>query len=284
MYQYNISFAGAGKVAGSLCRELFHTGFRIDKIVSESESGGKFLAGACNAVWSDNLIFPDSTSVIIVAVPDHRLKKVLRDIRCSSGALVVHTAGSMGLDIFPENIIHKGIFYPLQTFSKNRIVNFTGLPFLLESSDEESSLILNTLVESVSGKAYSVDTDHRRMLHLAAVFVSNFINHMLTVGKDVVLKAGFPFEIMAPLINETISKALDAGPENSQTGPAVRNDQNTIEKHLELLSFSPELQKIYSDMTQAIIEYYKNPSIPLRRDSESKSPPSGGPDSYRDRG
>jgi predicted short-subunit dehydrogenase-like oxidoreductase (DUF2520 family) len=257
MYQYNISFAGAGKVAGSLCRELFHTGFRIDKIVSESESGGKFVADTCNAVWSDNLIFPDSTGVIIVAVPDHRLKKVLSDIRCSPETLVVHTAGSLGLDIFPEHIRHKGIFYPLQTFSKNRMVNLTGLPFLLESSDKESSQILNTLVESVSGKAYFVDTNHRRMIHLAAVFICNFTNHMLTVGKDVVLNAGFPFEIMTPLINETISKALDSGPENSQTGPAIRNDQNTIEKHLELLSFSPELQRIYSEMTWAITEYYK---------------------------
>jgi predicted short-subunit dehydrogenase-like oxidoreductase (DUF2520 family) len=258
MYQYNISFAGAGKVAGSLCRELFHTGFVIDKIVSESESGGKFLADTCNAIWSDNLIFPESTGVIIVSIPDHRLKKVLSGIRCSPATLVVHTAGSMGLDLFPEHISHKGIFYPLQTFSKNRIVNFTGLPFLLESSDEESSHILKTLVESVSGKAYFVDTEHRRKLHLAAVFICNFTNHMLTLGKDIVLKAGFPFEIMAPLINETISKALDSGPENSQTGPAIRNDQNTIEKHLELLSYSPELQEIYRDLTQSIIDYYNN--------------------------
>jgi predicted short-subunit dehydrogenase-like oxidoreductase (DUF2520 family) len=166
----------------------------------------------------------------------------------------------MGLDMFPEHFRHKGVFYPLQTFSKNRQVNFTGLPFLLESSDEEDSHILKTLVESVSGKAYFVDTEHRRMLHLAAVFICNFTNHMLTVGKDVVLKAGFPFEIMAPLINETISKALESGPENSQTGPAVRHDQNTIEKHMELLSYSPELQKIYREMTGAITEYYKDKS------------------------
>ena len=81
------------------------------------------------------------------------------------------------------------------------------------------------------------------MLHLAAVFVCNFTNHMLTQGKQIADKAGFPFEIFNPLLQETISKAMDIGPENSQTGPAVRNDQNTIEKHLELLSFSPELQK-----------------------------------------
>ena len=258
MYQHNISFAGAGKVAESLCRELFLAGFPIDKVVSQSEPSGKSLADACNAEWSDNLIFPESTQVIIVSVPDQRLKKVLIDIKCGPEALVAHTAGSIGLDIFPAHISHKGIFYPLQTFSKNRKVSLTGLPFLLESSDEESSVILNSLVESVSGKAYFVDSDNRRLLHLAAVFVCNFTNHMLTVGKDVVLKSGFPFEIMTPLINETISKALCLGPENSQTGPAVRHDLNTIEKHLELLSYSPEMQRIYKEMTQSIIEYYNN--------------------------
>ena len=171
--------------------------------------------------------------------------------------MVVHTAGSFGLDIFPDKIKRKGIFYPLQTFSKNRKVSFTDLPFLIEASDDESSLILQSLAESVKGKVYFVDTDQRRMLHLSAIFVNNFTNYMLTVGKEVALKAGFSFEILVPLLKETISKALDTGPENSQTGPAVRNDQNTIEKHLELLSFSPELQKIYNEMTQSIMEYYK---------------------------
>ena len=99
--------------------------------------------------------------------------------------LVAHTAGSFGLDIFPEQIKQKGIFYPLQTFSKNRKVSFKDLPFLLESSDDESSEILKNLAESIGGKVHFVDTEQRRMLHLAAVFVCNFTNHMLTAGKEV---------------------------------------------------------------------------------------------------
>ena len=135
------------------------------------------------------------------------------------------------------------------------MVIFSEIPFLLESSDDESSLILRNIAESINGKVHFVDTEQRRMLHLAAVFVCNFTNHMLTVGSEVALKAGFHFEILAPLIHETISKAMDSGPQNSQTGPAVRNDKNTIEKHLELLSFSTELQRIYNEMTLSIIEY-----------------------------
>jgi predicted short-subunit dehydrogenase-like oxidoreductase (DUF2520 family) len=257
MAQHNISFAGAGRVAGALCMEMYYTGFNIELIVSESEKNGRSIADSCKALWSPDLIFPDSTDVIIVAVPDQRLKSVLGTLKCRPETLVAHTAGSIGIDVFPDQIKRKGIFYPLQTFSKERKVVFKDLPFLLESSDKQSSAVLENLAECIGGKVHFVNTEHRRMLHLAAVFVCNFTNHMLTEGKEVALKAGFPLEVLAPLIKETISKAMDIGPENSQTGPAVRNDQNTIEKHLELLSFSPELQRIYSEMTRSIIKYYQ---------------------------
>jgi predicted short-subunit dehydrogenase-like oxidoreductase (DUF2520 family) len=260
MFQQIISFAGAGKVAGALCREMYRSGIRIDLIVSESEKNGQLLAGDCKALWSGKLLFPDSTNIIIVAVPDHKLISVLGTLKCSQDTLVVHTAGSLGMDVFPSHIKRKGVFYPLQTFSVNRKIIFRELPFFLESSDKRSSEILANIAELVGGKVYFADTERRRMLHLAAVFACNFSNHMLRVANELALKAGFTSEVLEPLIKETFLKAIDIGPENSQTGPAVRNDQNTIKKHLELLSFSPELQKIYSDMTQSIVEYYKNKS------------------------
>jgi predicted short-subunit dehydrogenase-like oxidoreductase (DUF2520 family) len=257
MIQNNISFAGAGRVATALCRVMYHSGFRIDQIVSLSEKNGRLLADSCNSSWSPDLKFPDSTDVIIVAVPDDSLKDVLSKLECLPETLVAHTAGSFGIDIFPEHIKHRGVFYPLQTFSKERGVVFKELPFLLESSDKHSLAILANLAESIGGKVHFVDNEHRQLLHLAAVFACNFANHMLTMSNKVTLKSGYPFELLAPLITETISKALDIGPENSQTGPAMRNDLNTIEKHLELLTFSPELRKLYSEMTRSIIEYYK---------------------------
>jgi predicted short-subunit dehydrogenase-like oxidoreductase (DUF2520 family) len=236
---------------------LFHAGFSIDLIASETEGSGRLLAESCRASWSSVLKFPDSTDIIIVAVPDHRLKSVLKVIRCRPDTLIAHTAGSFGLDIFPKQVNPKGIIYPLQTFSPERDVSLIDLPFFLEASDEHSSVILKNLVDSIGGKTHFVDTERRRILHLAAVFVCNFTNHMITEGKDISGRAGFSFEVLKPLINETISKALTIGPDNSQTGPAIRNDRNTIEKHLDLLSFSPELQRIYNVMTDSIIKYYK---------------------------
>jgi predicted short-subunit dehydrogenase-like oxidoreductase (DUF2520 family) len=257
MYQNNISFAGAGKVAEALSGELLNAGYRIDKIVSRSEERGRSLASSRKATWSSDLVFPDSTRIILVSVPDHNLKEVLHNIRCSADTVVAHTAGSCGMDLFPEHIIHKGVFYPLQTFSQNRKVGFQDIPVLLEASDDEAAEILKNLAEAVSRKVYFVDLNRRMILHLAAIFICNFTNHMFTLGSEIASKADFKFDIFIPLIKETIAKAIEAGPQNSQTGPAVRHDLNTIEKHMDLLSFSPELQGIYKEMTESIIEYYK---------------------------
>ncbi len=257
MVRYNLSFAGAGRVAAALCREMHRAGHSILQIVSRSASTGKALAESCNAAWSSSLNFEKSNDIIIVAVPDAGLKDVLAQIRCSEKSIVVHTAGSYGMEVFPDSIIKTGVFYPLQTFTNDRKVDFKDLPFLLESSSAGIDQVLAKLAISVGGRVHFVDNVKRRMIHLSAVFVCNFTNFMLTSGKDISSRVGMPFELLIPLINETISKALEIGPENSQTGPAIRNDQNTIEKHLELLSFSPELRNIYREMTQAIIKYYR---------------------------
>lgn len=257
MIQFKISFAGAGKVAGALCMELYNKGHLIQQIVSRDEKGGRALAEKCDAGWSDSLDFLNSTEIIIVAVPDHSLKEVLGRIKCSKSTIVVHTAGSYGMEIFPENLKNRGVFYPLQTFSKERIADFKGIPVFIESSDEHTESLLKCLAESMGGSVHFSDTEHRKLLHVAAIFVSNFTNHMFTAGKEVASKAGFSFEVLKPLIHETVKKALELGPENSQTGPAVRYDINTIKKHLDLLSFSPELKDIYDKMTKTITQFYK---------------------------
>jgi len=254
--QLTISFSGAGRLAGIMCCEMHNARFKIDLIVSESEERGRALASFCNASWSDKLTFPDSTNVIIVAVPDSRLRGVLNKIVCRDETIIAHTAGSLGLDVFPDNIIRKGVFYPLQTFSHDRKIGFIDLPVFIEASDNYSSELLGDIADSLGAKKYFTDSEHRRMLHLAAVFVCNFANHMLTQGKELALRSGFSFEELKPLIHETFLKALEAGPENSQTGPAVRNDINTIEKHLELLSFDPGLQKIYMEISRSIYNYH----------------------------
>jgi len=257
MYQYHISFIGAGRVASALCRAMSDAGYTIDLIVSETDSNCKSLAEKYNASSSSNADFPDSTDLIIVAVPDHSLKDVLSGIKCNRNTTVVHTAGSFGTEVFPEGILNHGVFYPLQTFSEGREIMFSNIPILIESPSEKNLEILKNIAGSLSSRVYEVDHERRRILHVAAVIVNNFTNHLLVLGENVAGEAGFSFDILAPLVIETYMKAIENGPQNSQTGPAVRNDKNTIEKHLELLSFSPEIRRIYSEMTRSITDYYK---------------------------
>ena len=257
MKQFRISFAGAGNVAGALCRELYYKGHKIVNVASRNEQAGKALAFSCKSAWSDELTFPVTSEIIIVAVPDHSLSRVLNEIKCSESAIIAHTAGSFGLDIFPDDLKNRGVFYPLQTFSGKRKPDISEVPFFIEASDKKCAGTLEELAKSITNSVFISDTNHRRLLHLAAVFVSNFTNYMLTTGKDISAKAGVPFDVLKPLIMETVNKALELGPENSQTGPAVRYDLNTIEKHMDLLSFSPELKKIYDLITKSIISYYK---------------------------
>lgn len=254
----HVSFAGAGRVGASFCRELYNAGYIIDMVVSATAAKGIAIADAYHSKWSDKPVFPFTTKLVIVSVPDQKLEEVLHNIKCAPDAVVAHTAGSYGTDIFPETIKKRGVLYPLQTFSENRYVTFRDLPFLLEAEDPDSFESLRKVAVSLGGKVYPSDTEHRKLLHLAAVFANNFTNHMLAEGKEIAARAGYSFDILIPLLNETVLKAVASGPENSQSGPAFRNDQNTLDKHLELLSFSPELQSVYIAVTKSIINYYKN--------------------------
>jgi predicted short-subunit dehydrogenase-like oxidoreductase (DUF2520 family) len=253
-----ISFIGAGKVSGALCRHLYLSGCRIQKIITRTRENGLPLAAACEASWSPLYDFYDSEELIIVSVPDDNVSEVLAKIKCPPDTLVVHTAGSLGLDIFPAFLKHTGVFYPLQTFTENRRITFKGLPFFIEASDDYSLSILKDLARLAGGVIHFTDTEHRRLLHVAAVFACNFTNHLFTVSKQITEKAGFPFEVLEPLIIETVSKAMKNGPENSQTGPALRADKGTIKKHIDLLSFSPDMQRIYKEITDSITEFYKS--------------------------
>ncbi len=147
-------------------------------------------------------------------------------------------------------------FIHCRHFQNRRETEFLNLPFFIETSDIIGDETLKKIAETIGSKVYPVDTEHRKMIHLAAVFVNNFTNHMLTTGMEIAARSGFSFDVFEPLIKETISKAMDNGPENSQTGPAVRNDINIIEKHLDLLSFSPESKSVYREITRSIRKYY----------------------------
>ena len=197
----------------------------------------------------DDLHFLKEADVTIVSVSDDAIEKVSSSIKNS---LVVHTSGSVEMDAL-KNITNKGVFYPLQTFSKEKEVNFDGIPFCLEAEHKNDLIILEKLATLLKGRIYHLNSDQRKRIHVAAVFVNNFTNHMYAMAQDICELHNVPFSILYPLISETSKKIRNLSPFEAQTGPAKRNDELTIKKHLNLLN--QHQQELYLKITQSIQEY-----------------------------
>ncbi len=190
----------------------------------------------------------EEADVYIIAVSDNAIEKVSSKIKTKNG-LVVHTSGS-----FPLHKLNttntKGVFYLLQSFSKTKPVNFDEIPFCLEAENEKDLQLLENLANTIGKKVYRINSKQRQHLHVAAVFVNNFVNHLYAIGNDICEAYNVPFEILQPLIKETALKLKELSPKEAQTGPAKRNDTNTIENHLHLLN--PKQQEIYQLITKSI--------------------------------
>ena len=187
--------------------------------------------------------------VYIIAISDDAIGDVSSQLPFNS-KLVVHTSGSAGMyQIDSKN--RRGVFYPLQTFSKNKAIDFSMIPICLESEQKEDYNILETLANVLSNNVYSIDSAQRQSLHVAAVFVSNFTNHMYSIGSQICADNTISFDILKPLIQETANKINILTPLQAQTGPAVRNDKKTLQKHLDFLQDSNQ-KAIYTLLTQSI--------------------------------
>ena len=227
-----VAIFGNGNVATHL-----HTAFIAAAQVTVSKHPSRMLVN-----------IPDA-DISIIAVSDDAIQEVSNAMNDRKG-LIVHTSGSVSMEGLKTN--RKGVLYPLQSFTKNTSVDFSSVPFCLEVSSSNDYILLEKLVNSIGAKAYNVNSEQRKKLHLAAVFVNNFTNHMYKIGKDICDQHDVPFEILHPLIHETANKITAISPEDAQTGPAKRNDNQTIQSHLEQLNLHQ--QELYSLITKSIQE------------------------------
>lgn len=196
---------------------------------------------------SRELVNIPTSDVTIIAVSDDAIQTVSKSIQDRKG-LITHTSGAVDIDVIINN--RKGVFYPLQSFSKDKSIHFNTVPFCLETKNEDDFRLLETLAKSIGEKTYTINSEQRKKLHVAAVFVNNFSNHMYKIANDICKKNDVPFEILYPLIEETAKKVQSISPEKAQTGPAKRNDVQTIQNHLENLNL--QQQKIYQLLTKSI--------------------------------
>ena len=196
---------------------------------------------------------PLEADVYIVAVKDAALADVIRAAtKGRESQLFVHTAGSMPMDIFKGLTVHYGVFYPMQTFSKERLVDFNDISVFLETNDAVSMERLKMLSTTLTTHIYELDSEGRKHLHLAAVFACNFVNHCYALSAEVLAAKGLPFSVMLPLVDETAQKVHELSPREAQTGPAVRGDQNVMQMQANMLAGNPAVKQIYEALSNDI--------------------------------
>lgn len=187
----------------------------------------------------------------IISVTDNAITEVSGNLSLRD-KLVVHTSGTTSMDILNDKN-RKGVFYPLQTFTKGKEVDFKEIPICLEAQNEEDYILLQKVAKSISEKAIKISSEQRKAIHVSAVFVCNFVNHLYQIGNEICLQNNIPFEILHPLIEETADKIKSLSPIEAQTGPAKRNDTETINAHLNFLSNETQ-KEIYKLLTKSIID------------------------------
>lgn len=252
-----VCLIGAGRLATNLGKALVRGGHTITQVYSRTkESAGK-LATLVGGEFVDNIGEIDNRAdIYIFAIKDDALRELVPQVsRNIKEKVFCHTAGSMPLDIFQETVCHYGVFYPLQTFSKTREMDFSNIPCFLETNDQTAYSMLHALAKTVSNRIYDLSSEERKYLHLAAVFACNFVNHCYSLSGEVLAAHGLPFDVMLPLIEETARKAGEMSPLEAQTGPAVRYDENVIKAQTDLLNHEPYLQEVYRLLSSGIYQY-----------------------------
>ncbi|SHJ70089.1 Rossmann-like and DUF2520 domain-containing protein [Pseudozobellia thermophila] len=248
----SVSIIGSGRVAKHL-HDAFSLNGEIDivQVVSRNTTALQGFDQA-RSTTSDFKDIADS-DIYIIAVSDNAINSVSQQLN-TKNKLVVHTSGATPMDILATHPRH-GVFYPLQSFSKDRPMDFNKVPLCLESNTQSDLDLLKQLAQKITGRIYEVSTEQRKTLHLAAVFVNNFTNHLYHLAHEICKEKELSFELLRPLIGETVDKLSHLTPYQAQTGPARRGDQSTIDTHLAQLKKPVEIE-IYKLLSQSIENTY----------------------------
>ena len=258
-----LSFIGAGNLAWHLAMAFENAGNIICEVYSRDvKNARQLLSMLYDARLNPDLNFAESESdLFVLAIPDDAIEQVVAQLVLPENAILVHTSGSKSLavlqqliDVYSDVPVRTGVFYPLQTFSKGaNALSFEEVPLCIEASDKATESQLVALGQELSKIVYLVNSQERKVLHIAAVFACNFTNYLLGIAKDLTEGENLDFDLLKPLIEETVQKALDARhPALVQTGPARRGDLITLSLHLDYLSNKPELLQLYRILSDGI--------------------------------
>jgi predicted short-subunit dehydrogenase-like oxidoreductase (DUF2520 family) len=248
---------GAGNLGTSVTLALNQVGVHPRQIINRTISKAKNLAEMTNcSIYSSNLNAIEPCDFVLVATTDDSIPDIVKALS-PVNIPVFHTSGSTDISIFPSAIPNNGVFYPLQSFSAERELDFQEMPLLLEASNDKTLKLLFKIAHRLSSRVIEVSSENRIKTHIAAVLANNFSNHFLILARDYLKKYNIPEDILDPLVKETFNKYIELRNKNAQTGPAVREDMKILDKHKEILKNDPALQKIYNFVSDSIIKYRK---------------------------
>lgn len=247
-----IVIIGTGNVATQLGFAFKNAGHTILQVYGRDLIKASSLAKVLNAHFT-NLISTINTTadIYLFAVSDSYITRIAKELLLKK-QLVVHTSGSVTINVFKNKYINYGVFYPVQSILKNRKVDFKNTPICLEAINESSSKQLLTLAKSVSNTIYILNSEQRSQLHLAAVFVNNFTNHLFVIAERILSKKDISFDLLKPLIKQTADNIKKSKPFALQTGPALRGDTKILRKHLRMLDNMPQYKRIYQNISESI--------------------------------
>lgn len=250
-----IVLIGAGNLATHLGKALHAAGHDMVQVFSRTMQSAETLASLLDAEpLTDISQVRDDADVYIFSVKDSALEQLISQLCGGEKKVFLHTAGSMPMSVFRGKALHYGVLYPMQTFSKQREVDFSIIPCFIEANDEFALKQIEGLAGQISHRVFQLSSEDRKYLHLSAVFACNFANHCYAASQKLLQQHGIPFDVMLPLIDETAAKVHGMTPKEAQTGPAVRYDENVIGKQIQLLENQPYFQKIYDCMSKSIHE------------------------------
>lgn len=242
-----ITILGSGKVAHHLIGNILESDqLELQQIYARNANSVTDLVPENKVVNTIQQL--KSADIFIIAVSDSAIENVSQQIQIPN-QFVVHTSGTIPMSTIQQP--RKGVMYMLQSFSKDKELDFSSIPFCIEANHTEDFQLLEKIAVSFSERVYKISSEQRKAIHLAAVFVNNFTNHLFTLGEDICKEYQVPFEILKPLILETANKIMHLSPFDAQTGPASRGDENTINQHLEMLT-DPVKKEIYQLITKSI--------------------------------
>jgi predicted short-subunit dehydrogenase-like oxidoreductase (DUF2520 family) len=258
--EVTVSFIGSGNLAWHLAPALDNVGFVVKEVYSRNPRHAEQLTSRLyQAEVKASLDFSTSnSSVFIIAVSDDAIRSIAQEIILPEEAILVHTSGSQPLSELEFSATpNLGVFYPLQSFSKQKKVDFKNIPIFIESQNQETDELLQLMAKAIGNQVMKIGSGDRVALHVAAVFASNFTNHMLAISKSILQQNSLDFEWLKPLVTETIQKSLAIGPNNAQTGPASRGDLEILDKHLAFLKDDESVAELYKVISQHIVDNYQ---------------------------